>query len=65
MAGGDLQEAIKLVQDATDKIEEALRVAHHHAKNKKLEEASARLGRSTKQLLRLFPALRDALCSED
>jgi hypothetical protein len=65
MAGGDLQEAIKLVQDATNKIEEALRVAHHHAKNKKLEEASARLGRSAKQLLRLFPATKDAICSED
>ncbi len=65
MAGGDLPEAIKLVQDATDKVEEALRVAHHHAKNKKLEEASARLGRSTKQLIRLFPAVKDSLCSED
>ena len=65
MAGGDLPESIELVHEAADKVEEVLRVAHHHAKNLKLEQAATRLGRSTKQLLRLFPAARDILCSDD
>lgn len=65
MSGGDLFEAIKLVHEAADKIEEALRVAHHHVKSAKLEQASTRLGRSAKQLLRLFPNTLSTLCSDD
>ncbi|MBK8090641.1 MAG: hypothetical protein IPK32_01225 [Verrucomicrobiaceae bacterium] len=65
MSGGDLQEVIDLVYEAADKIEEALRIAHHHSKNAELEEASNRLGRSTKQLLKLFPNTLRTLCSDD
>jgi len=65
ISGGDVHEAIKLVHEAADKIEEALRVAHHHSRNAKLEQASARLGRSAKQLLRLFPSTLNTLCSEE
>lgn len=63
-AGGDEPELIKLLQKAADNVELALTRAHHYRKSKKLQTATERLAEDTRQLLKLFPDIRDRICKD-
>lgn len=64
MAGVAESEVAEHVERAADETEEALKAAHQHKTSKRLQKAVLRLGGDTRQLLELFPAIRDQLLEE-
>jgi ParB-like chromosome segregation protein Spo0J len=65
IAGGDEPELIKLIDSASDNIEEALSTAHHYKQSKELQDSVERLGIDTFQLLRIFPSIREELMEDE
>lgn len=61
MAGGDLPELIRLIEQAADNIELALTRVHLYAKDAKLQSAVKRLSLDASQLLRIFPRLEKVI----
>ena len=61
LAGGDIPELTRLISQASDSVEEALRTIHLHKGDKELLKAVMRLGEDTYQLLNIFPAIRRKL----
>lgn len=61
LAGGDIPESTRLISQASDSVEEALRTIHLHQDDKDLVKAVMRLGEHTYQLLNIFPAIRRKL----
>jgi len=64
LAGGDEPEIVRLIDEAADNIGLALMRAHRHTDSERLHRAVEQLGEDARQLLSLFPDLRDALCRE-
>jgi hypothetical protein len=64
LAGGDIPELVRLISNASDSIEEALRTIHLHKDEKELQKAIKRLGADVFQLLNTFPAIRRELEKE-
>ncbi len=64
LAGGDEPELVRLVDEAADNIGLALMRAHRHTDSERLRHSVERLGEDARQLLSLFPDLRDVLCRE-
>lgn len=64
LSGGDIPELTRLISQASDSVEEALRTIHLHKGDKELQKAVKRLGADTYQLLNIFPAIRRKLDEE-
>jgi hypothetical protein len=65
IAGGDEPELIKLIDSASDNIQEALSTVHHYKQSKELQNSVKRLGLDTFQLLRVFPEVRKGLMEDE
>lgn len=61
IAGGDLPEIVRLLEEAADNIELSLTRAHLYGQSRPLQSAVERVGRDTKQLLSAFPKVRKKL----
>lgn len=64
LAGGDIPELTRLISQASDSVEAALRTIHLHKGDNDLQTAVKRLGEDVYQLLNIFPAIRRSLDEE-
>lgn len=58
IAGGDEDEVIKLIEQASDNVELALSRAHFYKTSPKVQRAVERLGINATQLLKIYPDIR-------
>ncbi len=65
MAGGDEPEIVRLLERAADNIELSLTRAHLHKTSSKIHRAVERVGADAKQLLNIFPKIREKLEKEE
>jgi hypothetical protein len=65
MAGGDEPEIVRLLESAADNIELSLTRVHLHKTSSKIHRAVERLGADAKQLLDIFPKIREKLEKEE
>jgi len=64
LAGGDEPEIIRLLERAADNIELSLTRVHHHKASSKIHRVVERVGADAKQLLDIFPKIREELEKE-
>ena len=65
LAGGDEPEIVRLLERAADNIELSLTRVHLHKKSSKIQRAVERVGADAKQLLNIFPKIREKLEKEE
>lgn len=65
LAGGDEPEIVRLLDGAADNIELSLTRAHLHKTSTKIQRAVERVGADAKQLLNIFPKIREKLEKEE
>lgn len=65
MAGGDEPEIARLLERAADNIELSLTRVHLHKASSKIHRAVERVGADAKQLLDIFPKIREKLEKEE
>lgn len=65
LAGGDEPEIVRLLNGAADNIELSLTRVHLHKRSSKIESAVERVGADAKQLLNVFPKIREKLEKEE
>jgi hypothetical protein len=64
LAGVEEHEVREMIDRASDSIEEALGVVHHHSDSRMVRKAVDRLGRDTLELLNKFPHIKEELFGE-
>lgn len=65
LAGGEEVETTQHIEAAADEIEEALGTVHHFKKSRRLQNAVSRLAVDVRQLLEIFPKIRDESFAEE
>jgi len=65
LAGGDEPEIVRLLERAADNIELSLTRVHLHKTSSKIHRAVERVGADAKQLLDIFPKIRERLEKEE